>query len=240
MANRLNSINELIETIDDNFIEILEKGNEYLETKNPKLFKEINNKVRYSISDIRTCFEYSAQDIYEYYIKPNKKVGKVYFPYGENQLKFLDNIKKYLPNLKTYSVSIFDQIEKLQPHMDIDTYLPAIFKINNNNKHIDLDKPIIEEYEILVVNDVNIISGLQNLSRFNMHDCLIGDEIQPIPIRKLGIDSDPNPFKHPGVNVKKEQILKLSGTDCSLETCLKSVINNMKSYIKEVYKNLPS
>jgi hypothetical protein len=96
-------------------------------------------KVKSSLEHLRSCLEYSAQEIHDR-VFGGKPPKKLYFPYSDTENKFNNQVNGAFAGLKQKAPKVFSLIESLQPHKCASSWLLSLCKATNDNKHICLSK----------------------------------------------------------------------------------------------------
>ncbi|MBU4186262.1 MAG: hypothetical protein KKI12_12445 [Proteobacteria bacterium] len=103
--------------------------------------KSISEELRIDIKNIfenlRSCLDYMAHDIFEACIGP-KQPSRLYFPIRQSKKEFDQVINKDFPDLQTRRPDVYNILESIQPYHD--EWLRQFNRLNNNNKHQDLEE----------------------------------------------------------------------------------------------------
>ena len=91
-------------------------------------------KVKSVLEHLRSCLEYSAQDISCTLTEPKEKI---YFPYANNYVDFEKSIKRNLPKLDSAFPKIYEQILLIQNFKSGDDWLIKLCNLTNKAKHND-------------------------------------------------------------------------------------------------------
>ena len=142
---RKDNIDELLEDVKENFLLI----SSYKKIPRPK--------VKTIMEHLRSCLEYSAQDINSKLSVPK---SRFYFPYGDTPDSLDAAIQKNLPLLKAEKPEIFDEILKLHSFESGGEWLKNLCDLTNHAKHNDAIE-IKSDHE--KVNAVMVAAGGMNL-----------------------------------------------------------------------------
>jgi hypothetical protein len=102
--------------------------------------KHISDELRVQIKSIfenlRSCFDYMAQDIFDSKCVGAKKPRRLYFPIRQSAPEFQQAIASDFPGVAMTAPAIVATIEAIQPYNA--PWLGKFNKLNNHNKHQDL------------------------------------------------------------------------------------------------------
>ncbi|PIB54055.1 hypothetical protein [Pseudomonas sp. 2995-1] len=135
-------------------------------------------KIKSCFENLRSCLEYSAQDVWRSY---TRKKNSVYFPYGKTEVLFLTSIKKNLPALPEQAPLVYKLIESIQPFVDESDWLYELCKHTNFNKHNGLSVQVRK-------NSSRSTTTFGNLLRIEGHGTItfVGSTFNGVPIGKDG------------------------------------------------------
>lgn len=133
---RYQDIGELLQEVDQGIRNLKDT---YSAAAKDEYAKVVNRPlIKSCLEHLRSCLEYSAQDIFQ------KKIGgqkSPYFPYGENEKKFIGSVSNNLPGIEKLAPNIYKLIAEIQPFNCGDDWLTSLCKHANFNKHNGLSKP---------------------------------------------------------------------------------------------------
>lgn len=102
--------------------------------------KHVSDELRVQIKSIfenlRSCFDYMAQDIFDSKCAGAKKPSRLYFPIRQSAPEFQLVIASDFPGLAAAAPAVVAAVEAIQPYND--PWLGKFNKLNNQNKHQDL------------------------------------------------------------------------------------------------------
>lgn len=102
--------------------------------------KEVSEELKVDIKNIlenlRSCLDYIAHDIHEKFIPGS--TSRLYFPIRHSFTEFEQVIARDFEGLDQTSPDVFSLLEKVQPYND--DWLGKFNRLNNNNKHEDLEE----------------------------------------------------------------------------------------------------
>lgn len=150
--DRRSDIFELLESVGNDLLEI--HGAYEAARKDEGKESVVRPKIKSCFENLRSCLEYTAQDVWASY---TKKKNSVYFPYGKSEEFFISSVKRNLPGLKDQSPIAYKIIESIQPHVCGDTWLPDLCQHTNFNKHDRLSKQVRKNSPSSVTTFGNII-----------------------------------------------------------------------------------
>ena len=87
--------------------------------------------------NLRSCLDYIAHDIHEACI-PGSTANRLYFPIRQSRIEFDHVINKDFQNLSSLHGDVYNLLEAIQPCND--DWLGKFNKLNNNNKHQNLEE----------------------------------------------------------------------------------------------------
>lgn len=99
--------------------------------------EELKVDIKNIFENLRSCLDYLAHDIHEECVggtMPNR----LYFPIRQTTQEFTQAINRDFPNLDSNYHDVYTTVEKIQPYND--GWLGKFNKLNNNNKHQDLEE----------------------------------------------------------------------------------------------------
>lgn len=109
-------------------------------------YKSISDELRIDIKNIfenlRSCLDYIAHDIFDT-CDTKREHEKLYFPIRQSKKEFTHAIIKDFPNLQASNPDIYNILESIQPYHN--DWLGKFNRLNNNNKHQDLEEQIRTE-----------------------------------------------------------------------------------------------
>lgn len=133
--NRSKSIQALIDKSKKNYIALKEDYDASLEHQS--ISEELKVDIKNIFENLRSCLDYMAHDIYEACI-PGKTPKRLYFPIRQSRNEFDQAINSDFPDLHSGQSDVHDILEVVQPYND--DWLGKFNKLNNNNKHQDLEE----------------------------------------------------------------------------------------------------
>ena len=132
---RSKSIKALIEKAKKDFVSLKADYGSSLEHQ--AVSEELKIDIKNIFENLRSCLDYLAHDIHEECIGGNPP-GRLYFPIRHTSQEFTQAINKDFPDLNTNYSAVYAAVEKIQPYND--AWLGKFNKLNNNNKHQDLEE----------------------------------------------------------------------------------------------------
>ncbi len=157
---RDNDIKVLLEFTSNLIKEIEEEKNKSIKDESKlELFKP---RIKTCLENLRSCLDYSAQDIYDFYklkvtTSKLKKFNKIYFPYSENSTNFKKHFNTNYPDLKILIPAVYVLIESIQPYRNSGTWLLDLCKQTNNIKHNELTKQTKVKSKLVNISDGAIV-----------------------------------------------------------------------------------
>jgi hypothetical protein len=133
--NRSNSIQALVSKSKKDFTSL--KADYDASLQHQVISEELKIDVKNIFENLRSCLDYIAHDIYEACITGNTP-RRLYFPIRQSRAEFDQAINSDFPNLSAIQSEVYDLIEAIQPYND--DWLGKFNKLNNNNKHQDLEE----------------------------------------------------------------------------------------------------
>lgn len=133
--NRSKSIQALINKSKKGFSSLKEGYDASLQHQT--ISEELKVDVKNIFENLRSCLDYLAHDIHEACIGGNAP-RRLYFPIRQSRKEFEQAINSDFPNLSPVQSNVHDLIEAIQPYND--DWLGKFNKLNNNNKHQDLEE----------------------------------------------------------------------------------------------------
>lgn len=130
----LKSANELIDRI-SSIIDENKRNSEKREIMVPE--------IKSFFEQCRSVLDYIAFDIFDSPNFPRGKVGfkKIYFPFGDDPIKFYNRTKEIFPNLKEFRPDLYDLIESIQDYkLGTHKFLCSMAQLVTENKHRNLTK----------------------------------------------------------------------------------------------------
>jgi hypothetical protein len=97
---------------------------------------ELKVQIKTIFENLRSCFDYMAQDIFDSKCAGSKKPNRLYFPIRHTPTDFHQAIAGDFPGLAASAPAVLAAIEAIQPYSD--PWLGQFNKLNNHNKHQDL------------------------------------------------------------------------------------------------------
>nr|WP_319554572.1 hypothetical protein [uncultured Vibrio sp.] len=98
---------------------------------------ELKVDVKNIFENLRSCLDYIAHDIHSACIG-GQKPKRLYFPIRQSKVEFDQAIAKDFSGLELSHKGVYDLIENIQSYND--SWLGKFNKLNNNNKHQDLEE----------------------------------------------------------------------------------------------------
>ncbi|RLZ06370.1 hypothetical protein [Faecalibacter macacae] len=132
----------------ENIFELLEYSNNQIINTNHSKY-EIKN----ILENLRSILEYCAEYINN---KLMLKKNRIYFPYGDSQVKFDEQVLKNFGNIKSTNPKLYSLIENLQSYKSKNNWLTVLCLATNEVKHkkpLELKEEITEKQ---IINDLDI------------------------------------------------------------------------------------
>lgn len=101
------------------------------------ILEELKIDIKNIFENLRSCLDYLAHDINEGCINIKPK-PKLYFPVRQTKKEFDNTIATDFPDLQKIKPEIYNILESIQPYCD--NWLGNFNRLNNNNKHQDLQE----------------------------------------------------------------------------------------------------
>lgn len=133
--NRSNSIQALISKSKKSFISL--KTDYDASLQDQTISEELKIDVKNIFENLRSCLDYIAHEIHETCIAVST-VNRLYFPIRQSRIEFDQAINKDFQNLSSLHRDVYNLIEAIQPYND--DWLGKFNKLNNNNKHQNLEE----------------------------------------------------------------------------------------------------
>lgn len=99
--------------------------------------EELKVDIKNIFENLRSCLDYLAHDIYEECVGDDMP-NRLYFPIRQTTQEFTQAINRDFPNLNSNYHDVYTAVEKIQPYND--AWLAKFNKLNNNNKHQNLEE----------------------------------------------------------------------------------------------------
>jgi hypothetical protein len=117
--------------------------------------KEISDELKIDIKNIfenlRSGLDYMAHDIFDS-LKTGKQPEILYFPIRSTRQEFDLVINKDFSGLQTSNLDVYSILESVQPYND--KWLGQFNRLNNNNKHQDLEEQTRSEVKEVKVSSL--------------------------------------------------------------------------------------
>ena len=133
--NRNNSIQALIDKSKKDFSAL--KGDYEASLESQHISEELKIDIKNIFENLRSCLDYMAHDIHEECVT-GRQSSRLYFPIRQTRNEFNQVINSDFPNLQTTNSDVYSLLEKIQPYND--DWLGKFNKLNNNNKHQNLEE----------------------------------------------------------------------------------------------------
>lgn len=132
---RSKSIKALIEKSKKDFVAL--KADYDSSLQHQTVSEELKIDIKNIFENLRSCLDYLAHDIHEECVGGNPP-NRLNFPIRQTSQEFTQAINRDFPDLDTNYNAVYSALEKVQPYND--TWLGKFNKLNNNNKHQDLEE----------------------------------------------------------------------------------------------------
>lgn len=132
---RSKSIRALIEKARKDFVALRADYDSSLQYQN--VSEDLKIDIKNIFENLRSCLDYLAHDIHEECVSGNSP-SRLYFPIRQTSQEFTQVINRDFPNLGANYNGVYTAIEEIQPYND--PWLGKFNKLNNNNKHQDLEE----------------------------------------------------------------------------------------------------
>lgn len=169
---RYQDVSELLQEVDQGIRNLKYAYSEAAKNEDAKVANR--PLIKSCLEHLRSCLEYSAQDVFQ------KKIGGqkiLYFPYGENERKFIGSVSNNLPGIEKLAPNIYKLIAEIQPFNCGDDWLTSLCKHTNFNKHNGLSKP----ERVNSPGSITSIGGLAQI-RGNVSMTMINCSVNGVPI----------------------------------------------------------
>ncbi|MCH7650514.1 MAG: hypothetical protein IIA63_05050 [Nitrospinae bacterium] len=133
--NRGKSIQALLNKSKKDFVRLKADYNASLQHQ--LISEELKVDVKNIFENLRSCLDYMAHDIFEACIGGNAP-RRLYFPIRQSKEEFDQAIDSDFRDLPSLQCDVCDLLEGIQPYND--DWLGKFNKLNNNNKHQDLEE----------------------------------------------------------------------------------------------------
>lgn len=199
-------------------------------------------KVKSILEHLRSCLEYSAQDINAKFKVPKEKI---YFPYAKNRDEFEKSLKRNLPNLESIFPDIYKEILLVQNFECGDDWLIRLCELTNSAKHKDAiaihkDEELIKSIDIEAAGFrfARLGGNCSNIrfSNNRVNGVLIDDFVYDngkIEVTKLG--ETPIHFR-----ISKDRKIIVGDNQIDLLPFLENCIKNTEIFVMRLYKILDS
>lgn len=97
---------------------------------------DLKVSIKNIFENLRSCFDYLAQDTFDTLCVGAKKPDRLYFPIRATASEFAQVMAKDYPGVQTAAKAVYDILESVQPYRE--SWLGQFNKLNNHNKHQDL------------------------------------------------------------------------------------------------------
>lgn len=114
--------------------------------------EELKIDIKNIFENLRSCFDYIAHDVFEACVTGNQP-GKLYFPIRQSKKEFDQAINKDFPRLQASNPDVYNILESVQPYQD--DWLSKFNRLNNKNKHQDLEEQTRTESRHVKVSSPN-------------------------------------------------------------------------------------
>lgn len=175
--NRKSSIEALIKNCKDKFVILKKEYHASLDHQ--AVSDDLKIDIKNILENLRSCLDYLACDVSEACIT-GKQLGKIYFPIRQSKQEFDQAINKDFPNLQATNSDVYNILESVQPYHD--KWLGEFNRLNNNNKHQDLEEQTRIESRYVTVSSPN---GEDSVSWSSSGVTFSGD------VRVMGVSIDP-------------------------------------------------
>jgi hypothetical protein len=110
--------------------------------------EELKIEIKNIFENLRSCLDYLAHDMFEACVV-GKQPRKLYFPIRQSKTEFDQAISNDFPSLSVGFPNVYKAIEAVQPYNN--DWLGKFNKLNNNNKHQDLEEQTRTEQKHVTV-----------------------------------------------------------------------------------------
>ncbi|MDF1643925.1 MAG: hypothetical protein P1U80_07055 [Pseudomonadales bacterium] len=133
--NRGKSIQALVNKCKKDFVVL--KADYDAALQHQSISEELKVDVKNIFENLRSCLDYIAHDIFEACITGSTP-RRLYFPIRQSKPEFDQAINNDFTSLQSTHSDVYDLLEAIQPYND--DWLGKFNKLNNNNKHQDLEE----------------------------------------------------------------------------------------------------
>jgi|TARA_B110000503_G_C7029614_1_gene363418 hypothetical protein len=133
--NRGNNIQALVNKSKKDFSSL--KADYDASLQHQTVSEELKIDIKNIFENLRSCLDYIAHDIHEACITGNTP-RRLYFPIRQSRSEFDQAINSDFPSLSSTQADVHSLIEAIQPYND--DWLGKFNKLNNNNKHQNLEE----------------------------------------------------------------------------------------------------
>lgn len=98
--------------------------------------EDLKVDIKNIFENLRSCLDYTAQELFDAFCKGAKKPDRLYFPIRPSASEFAQVMSRDYPTLEAKCKAVFDVLEAIQPYGD--PWLGEFNRLTNENKHQDL------------------------------------------------------------------------------------------------------
>ncbi|MDC5409321.1 hypothetical protein OHW82_13280 [Acinetobacter baumannii] len=204
-----------------------------------KSYRKITKpKVKTILEHLRTCLEYSAQDISTKLGQSKNK--KLYFPYGNSLKNLEENTDKYLTSLRSENPDIFNEIVELHAFKYEGSWMKVFCDMTNHVKHV---APLDIRQDSEIVKDIKIEAEGVKLFRVGSKSTLIvdgmkvrGKSIDEFKVNRGRIEITKKGESSIFFKISKERKILVGDQQLDLLPFLETSIYKIESFINNLYK----
>ena len=187
--NRSNSIQALLNKSKKDFSSL--KADYDAALKHQTISEELKIDIKNIFENLHSCLDYMVHDIFEECIAGNTP-KRLYFPIRQSRAEFDQAINNDFQGLSLTQSDVYHLLEKIQPYNN--PWLGRFNKLNNNNKHQNLEEQIKIEsrhVEITSPNSDGLVSWGPGVM-FGGGVSVMGAQIDPstqLPVENGGVNT---------------------------------------------------
>jgi len=187
--NRGNSIQALVNKSKKDLVSL--KVDYEAALQHQTISEELKIDIKNIFENLRSCLDYMAHDIFEACITGNMP-RRLYFPIRQSRNEFDQAINSDFQNLPSIQSDVYHLLEGVQPYND--PWLGKFNKLNNNNKHQNLEEQTKTEsrhVEVTSPNGGGSVSWGPGVT-FGSGVSVMGAQIDPstqLPVENSGVNT---------------------------------------------------
>ncbi len=222
---RKDDIDELLEDVKENFLLI-------------RSYKKIPRpKVKTIMEHLRSCLEYTAQDINSKLSIPRKDY--FYFPYGGSPENLDNSVKKNLPLLKSERPDLFDEILYLHNFDSGSKWLKNLCDLTNHAKHknaIEIKSDQEKVKSVLIsAGGMNLVQACGDSKVTFSNFSLNGKKVDDFVLDKGEINITKTRDLPLNYKITKDRKILVGDEEIDLLPFLDSSIKNIETFVDRLY-----